>query len=233
MKKMKNTQVDAYKGSRSPKQHHIETLDLIRSHYPDFNGSLLDIGCAAGVFAELFAHSFPKSSVTGIDVNEELLDIAKTECEAIPNITFETGDAIRYKAEKQFNVITASGVLSIFEDFTEPLQSWISWLAPQGVLCIFGGFNSRNIDKIVRFRNNYTNGEWEGGLSTYSIHTVGAFLDTLGVSHSFKKFHLKIDLEESEDPIRSFTKTTVTGEKIIINGANTIDEYFHLTIKKK
>jgi len=49
-------------------------------------------------------------------------------------------------------------------------------LESKSKLCVFGGFNSGNIDTIYRFRNHHVVGAWEGGLSSYPSTTVGTVL---------------------------------------------------------
>lgn len=118
---------------------------------------MLDIGCAAGAFIELMSTRFPEAHYTGFDVSQELIELAKNKLPE-PNHKFIVADALTFFPEVKYEVIIASGVLSIFEDFEEPLAKWLSWFDEKGVLHIFGRFNSRDIDTIVRFRNNKTGG---------------------------------------------------------------------------
>lgn len=113
------------------------------------------------------------------------------------------------------------------------LEKWLSWLSQEGRIYIFGRFNSKNIDTIIKFRNNYKRNEiWEGGLTAYSVHTIMQYLNESGLKGEFIRFLLPIEMGESEDPIRTFTKTTTDGEKLVLNGANIIAEHFHLIIRK-
>ena len=89
----------------------------------------------------------------------------------------EAADALAYKPQKKFDVIVASGVMSIFEDFTDPLDRWLSWLDKGGWLYEVGPFNSADIDTSIVFRNNRLGTDWEGWLSSYAKATVGRFLD--------------------------------------------------------
>ena len=50
-------------------------------------------------------------------------------------------------------------------------------MALEGLLYIFGRFNSRDVDTKILFRNNTGDkAEWEGGLSAFSVHTLSRFL---------------------------------------------------------
>ncbi|GBL37958.1 malonyl-[acyl-carrier protein] O-methyltransferase [Anaerolineaceae bacterium] len=224
-----NTQLAAYRQAREPKHHELRLLELLIQRAPELR-CLLDIGCASGAFIQLIRPRFAAAKFTGIDISAELIELAKKKFEADPNCSFYVQDALAYTPQNKYDVIIASGVLSIFEDFEEPLSKWLSWLESNGTLYLFGCFNSRNIDTINRFRNHYVGGAWEGGLTSYSITTVGNFLTAKGYSHEFIRFHLPISISEADDPIRSFTLTTSSGQMMVLNGANIITELYYLIV---
>lgn len=225
-----NSQIEAYRESRGIKQHEQELLELVTHFTPDFRGRMLDIGCATGAFIGLMNARFPNASYFGLDISTELVEMAKKSHDR-SNCSFFVADALAYSPQSRFDIIVASGVLSIYEDFREPLQKWLSWLAKGGRLYVFGRFNSRDIDTVIQFRNNVKGTGWEGGLTSYSIHTVGRFLSQRGCKHEFRPFRLQMDLPESEDPIRTFTITTSEGSRIIVNGANVVAEHYFLVLE--
>ncbi|MBZ0265987.1 class I SAM-dependent methyltransferase [bacterium] len=227
----KNVQIEAYRGDRSLKHHDRQLLDMIRKNHPEFRGSLLDIGCAAGVFIENMLNYFPDAHYTGFDTSEELVDNGKQILNR-PNVELIVADVMEFTPSKKFDILIASGVLSIWEDFTEPLEKMLPWMNDSGCFYIFGRFNSANVDTIVRFRNNHVGGGWEGGLNSYSIHTVGDWLENRGYKAEFSKFELPIELEKSENPIRTWTVISREGEKLILNGANTVAEFYFLSVLK-
>ncbi len=228
----KNTQIEAYRFSREPKHHEQELLKLIEKDNPDFQGRLLDIGCAAGAFIDLMNAKNSKAQYVGFDLSAELIDIAKTRFSKTINCNFFISDVLSYLPERKYDVIVASGVLSIFEEYEDLLTKWLSWLEESGSLYIFGRFNSRDIDTIIRFRNNMNGGEWEGGLTSYSIHTVSKFLTEKGYKFEFIRFNLPIKLQESPNPIRTYTKKTDDGEVLVVNGANILTEHYFLIVQK-
>jgi hypothetical protein len=123
-------------------------------------------------------------------------------------------------------------VLSIFDEPLDVLDRWLEWLEPGGWLFVFGRFNSRQVDTKIQFRNRFNSEEWEGGFTSYSTRTVGEHLDAAGATWEFERFRLPIDLEEREDPIRTWTVTTDSGERIVMNGANVVAEHHFLTVRK-
>ena len=87
------------------------------------------------------------------------------------------------------------------------------------------------MDTIVQFRNNVKGDDWEGGLSSYSVHTIGRFLSEKEYNYEFRRFKLEMDLQESDDPIRTYTITTSDGDRMVVNGANIIAEHYFLVIQ--
>ncbi len=227
----KNTQVEAYKGSRDLKEHDQQLLQMVLADNPGFNGSFLDIGCAAGVFIEAMHDHHPDASYFGFDTSEDLIEMAKSNLNHISG-SFEVADADSFKPSDKYDILIASGVLSIWEDFAIPLEQWLGWMAESGTCYIFGRFNSAPIDTIVRFRNHKDGSEWEGGLTSYSLDTITDWLKDRGFSAKFERFHLSLNLKKSENPIRTYTAICDDGSKLVLNGANTVAEHYFLKIEK-
>lgn len=224
-----NTQTDAYKQHRELKEHEILMKNKVLD-YSSPNSTILDIGCADGMFVSEVAKKLPKALITGIDISSKLIDIANAK--KVQNCTFLVEDAEKFEPNKKFDLIIASGILSVFGNFETILEQWLQLLDHQGRLIIFGRFNSSDIDVKVSFRNNYKKSDWEGGLTSYSIQTIGRFLEHLGLEYEFSKFIFSGDLPKSDDPIRTYTVKTEDGEKLVVNGANLIAEHFFLTINR-
>lgn len=226
-----NSQIEAYTIKRNIKEHEIELLKIIRKDFCNFSGSVLDIGCASGSFIELMASAYNHAEFTGFDIAGELIDAAK-ERKIAAKANFFVSDALNFEPGREFDIIIASGVMSIFNDFTVPLGKWLSWLKEGGKLYIFGRFNSENIDTIINFRNNSVQpANWEGGLTSYSTTTVLSYLEQRGLEGNFKRFHFPMELDRDPgNPIRTYTIATNTGGNIVLNGANIIAEHFFLTV---
>jgi SAM-dependent methyltransferase len=226
-----NRQIDAYLQARPLKQHEQEMLDLIRADYPTFNGRVLDIGCATGTFMQAMLEFYPDADYTGIELSDALIDAGREKL-AGTNIKLLKADAVAYQPDAKYDIMIASGILSVFEDFKPVLDRWLSWMNEGGRLYVFGRFNSREIDTIIRFRNNFNRGDWESGLTSYSVHTIGKYLAQKGVDYEFKRFHLGIDMAAQDNPIRTYTVKTIDGQKWVVNGANIIAEHHFLIVKK-
>jgi len=229
-----NNQISAYSESRPPKFHEIELLNIIANCKIKKKFKFLDIGCASGSFLSLISSQYPESEYHGFDISPELINLAKHRLEN-HNVRLTVNDAINFKADQRFDIIVASGVLSIFEDLS-PLNVWTDWLKEKGFLFIFGRFNSQPIDTIIRFRNHFNkNNEeqnWQGGLTSFSIKYTTDYINKLGFNCEFIPFNYPENLKKDKDPIRTFTVNTVDNKRLILNGANILAEQYFLKISK-
>lgn len=225
-----NTQIEAYESNRQLKQHEAEMIDHILDKFGDSSFTVLDIGCADGTFVEAAAQKMKKATFVGIDISQKLIEAAKSK--EVKNASFMTQDALKYETELRFEVIVCSGIMSIFDCYSVPLTKWLNLLSDTGCIFVFGRFNSEDIDVKVQFKNNYNNSSWEGGLTAYSIKTIGRFLVKLGYNFRFTKFNLKSEITKSENPIRTYTLKLKDDSNLVVNGANLIAEQYFLTISK-
>ena len=166
----------------------------------------------------------------GVDTSADLIRKAKSQ--DILDSNFLKKDFMKLNLKSTFDIVIAAGVLAFYDDFTLPLNKMLSLLKKEGSLYIIGTFNSKNIDTLVKFRNNYTNSNWETGLNSYSIETISKFLKKKKVKYSFKKFQIPIILKQKKNPIISYTLTVNNKQKILLNDANIRMELFYLIIKK-
>jgi SAM-dependent methyltransferase len=74
-----------------------------------------DVGCGAGTAAILIAEAFPRSHVTGFDVSEDSLAVARSRA-STENVTFQQYDADAIPLEPPFELITAFDVIHDLAD---------------------------------------------------------------------------------------------------------------------
>ena len=231
----KNSQIDVYLKDPERITHKTrELIEIIKNTVsPNLSGECLDICCGSGSLIKNLANIYQKINFTGFDISQTLINKAN---ELYKNNTsnFIVGDVNSINFDKKFDIICASGALSIFQEFEYPLKKWLSWLNEDGHMFICGRFNSKNVDTKILFRDSTKiNSNWEGGLSSYSVETVSDYIKKLGYKCNFKKFNLPINIKEDiNNPLRTFTKELKNGEKLIMDGANVIAEYYFLTIGK-
>lgn len=226
---MKTTQLHTYKYNYKLREHQKDMLNILKNKInKNFNGIILDIGCAQGVFLKHFKKYFKKSKLEGIDTSSELINRCKKL--KILDSKFYSKDFLNLK--KKYEIVIAAGILGYYDDFKKPLKKMISLTKKRGTLIVFSHLNSFNIDTIVRFRNNTNCNKWERGLNSYSIITIKKFLKKMKVKFYFKQFNIPIRLKPKKNPIISYTIDTLKKKKIILSGSNLRLEYFYLIIKK-
>jgi len=207
-------------------------IDIMTLNLSEAN-SMLDIGCSKGEFFYAIQDEFDDISCTGIEPNEELITIGRSQ-ENLTHVTFIQEDALSFNLDTQFDIVLMSGVLSLFDNIDPPLENMQKHIKQGGKGYIFSGFNSNNIDVIVRYRNNEMDSEeWESGLNMFSLNTVEKSLSKLSSDIKFHQFKMPIDLSPTNNPIKSYTLNTQEQGRIILNGANIIRDFYLIEFEKK
>lgn len=70
--------------------------------------SILDLACGTGILTRKLAKKFPKSQITGIDISQDYLKIAKKNSSSFSNISFLHQDAENLNLESKFDCICSS-----------------------------------------------------------------------------------------------------------------------------
>ena len=94
----------------------------------------LDVGCGQGHAANLIARAFPATSVTGLDISEEAIAVARTEARGLglANTRFEVRD-ITDLDEERYDLVTAFDVIHDLPKPEATLASIRRALRPDGV----------------------------------------------------------------------------------------------------
>jgi len=69
--------------------------------------TVLDVGCGPGEILKLLTLKYPDHQLTGVDVDPEILAIARKNLPSALNLTQGSADVLPFPAEK-FNVVTSS-----------------------------------------------------------------------------------------------------------------------------
>jgi SAM-dependent methyltransferase len=94
-------------GWRTLEKDHRCLAELLR---PGF--SVLDVGCGTGAITAGIARAVkPEGYVVGVDRDEVLLEMARTEHAGIDNLQFERGDATALKFRARFDIVTSARAL--------------------------------------------------------------------------------------------------------------------------
>src|SRR5215467_3542294 len=94
-------------GRRTLQRDHRGLAELV---HPGL--SVLDVGCGTGAITAGAAKAVgPHGYVVGIDRDEVLLEVARTEHAKVPNLRFEYGDVTTLTFCAQFDVVSAARTL--------------------------------------------------------------------------------------------------------------------------
>lgn len=66
--------------------------------------TIVDLGCGHGGYLRKLAAEFPNIEMIGVDINQKVINHARTLSEEYPNIHFELGDIKSWKPENETNV---------------------------------------------------------------------------------------------------------------------------------
>lgn len=96
--------------------------------------SVLSVGCGPGFETQALAQRIgEEGSITGIDVNEEVLTAARDRCDDLPQVSFDRGDITDLPvADESYDLAIAKQVLSAVSDIDSALTELFRVVRPGG-----------------------------------------------------------------------------------------------------
>lgn len=197
---------------------------------------MLDIGCETGSFLYFLRRIYPSAELIGLDVVPELLAKVDEKLK-IKTVLGDISDTESYKDKisglQDCDFVTMMGVLSIFDDFKPIITNALNLIKEKGILYVFGIFNPKNLDVIIRSKKSDRECNWERGWNCFSIYSVKKYCEEMGCQVKFIPFHIGIDIAKHEDdPLRSWTIDLASGEKMVVNGLQLVHNFYLEKIKK-
>ena len=99
--------------------------------------AVLDVGCGTGAITKGIAETVgPSGTVIGVDRDTGLLDLARVQCGALPNLRFEEGDATSLTFDARFDIVTAARTLQWIADLGAAIDGMARAVRPGGLLVI-------------------------------------------------------------------------------------------------
>jgi SAM-dependent methyltransferase len=97
-----------------------QLVDAIGNALPPLAGtarrSVLDIGCGAGETTLRLARARPDLDVTGLDLSDDLVAVARERAEGQTNLSFAAGDAGRWQGPPPFDAALSRHGVMFFDD---------------------------------------------------------------------------------------------------------------------
>ncbi len=98
------------------------------------NARVLDVGCGSGWASRLLAGLANKGSVTGIDISDEMVRVARETSASFPNLDFETASAEQLPfSDNEFTHAFSMESLYYYADIARALEEIHRVLKPAGV----------------------------------------------------------------------------------------------------
>ena len=102
---------------------------------------VLDVGCGAGTTSQSLARSVPTARITGVDLSQALIDVARSRAADMPRLRFEQGDASRWAGEGDFDMLVSRHGVMFFDDAVAAFTHLHSLARPGGRL-VFSCFRA-------------------------------------------------------------------------------------------
>jgi 2-polyprenyl-3-methyl-5-hydroxy-6-metoxy-1,4-benzoquinol methylase len=166
-------------------------LPLVTSKYK----KIMDAGCGQGIFSFEIARRLPDSSITGVDIDKELIDRNRRIAEklGLRNCVFEIQDIERIEKTDSYDLILSVDNLEHLKEDDRALESFYAALKPAGELILhvpayyrrWFFFNWKvNFDVEGHFRPGYTKDEIEektqrAGFAIFESYYTFGFLENL------------------------------------------------------
>ena len=100
--------------------------------------NVLDLACGPGILSGAMAQIVNPGCVTGVDLSEELISVAKkhNETQGISNVSFQTGNVYDlHLSADSFDFVYARFLFQHLESPETALQNIIRVMKPSGILC--------------------------------------------------------------------------------------------------
>ena len=139
-----------------------QSWDTTRSHNPDRLTALvartgiqpgetvLDVGCGTGVLLpDLLQAVGPSGLVVGVDVADNMVQIAAQKHEQFSNVALVRADIMEYGPKRTFDHVTCLNFFPHIQDRPAFLQMALArWLAPGGWLHVFHDLSRAQVNAI-------------------------------------------------------------------------------------
>ena len=98
---------------------------------------ILDVGCGTGEFERLILSEHPEQQMIGIDISENMLELARKKCSPYPKVTFlKAGAAALPFPDFSFDLVLSANALHYFDEPDASLAEMRRVLIPGGSVVI-------------------------------------------------------------------------------------------------
>lgn len=191
---------------------------------------VLDVGCASGLALHLLRKNNNNSDFLGIDIDKEMIDMAKNFFSSDLNSSFKLDEIETLQSSEDFDLILLWGLISFYNSYEDLIIKLKSLLAPNGYISIWSGFCNSEFDVRVTYSKD---SEINSGLNMFSLPKLTNYLENNGFSVTCHRYIPKTPL--SSDPKNPLVSYTVQDQEdlMIVNGLNVVRDFYHLILHRK
>tara|TARA_Y100000591_G_scaffold31337_1_gene23307 strand:- start:452 stop:1174 length:723 start_codon:yes stop_codon:yes gene_type:complete len=219
---------------KTPKEYYKQAVEIIKKKKIS---NLLDIGCSNGSFLH-YAKSKIDCNFIGVEPLSNLIFLAKKNVKDVTFIKAKLFDKKLNKIRRSFDVVTAMGVLGLFDDPEDAIKRLSSFLKNKkgSRLILVNAANIYSIDSISRYKHSDSK-IWEYGQNMFSINTIKKIAFKNKLKFSFKKANL-IKIKKRKDVMRSWTVDLNLGRgsknrtRYLLDGMQRLKNTFIFTLTK-
>ncbi len=179
--------------------------------------AILDVGCATGDLLAALKEAYPRSRLTGLDKEIQLLEVARKRT-VLDDVQLIQGDALTEKLGK-FDLVTCLGVMGIFDQFEPLLENLLANTVSGGRVFVQALLNPDDIDVRVIYRDKKNGLDWMRGFNIFSRKQVATWAVKQGVEVLFHDFYMNSQLQKRPElPHRAYTIDLADGTRRTTNG---------------
>tara|TARA_B100000315_G_C14582679_1_gene591342 strand:- start:2933 stop:3634 length:702 start_codon:yes stop_codon:yes gene_type:complete len=179
---------------------------IIKEHFKDTTQlSLLDIGCATGALVHFLKNDLKTSgNVCGLDIEKDYIVNARKRFSS-SNINFHVGNAIDFDLNCKFDVVTASSIITCFDEPDIFLRNVIKHLNNRGVAIISSIFNEYDIEVRIKHKLPGHN-EWRSTFNQFSLKKVKMLINDMGYICKITEQAMPFDIpRDHQNPARAWS----------------------------
>ena len=109
-----------------------ETIARLPKSHPD---RVLDVGCGTGTLLKALRRTLPNSALTGVDMSEEMLSVARTKLNHDGELQRGFAEALPF-ADGSFDLVVSTSVFHFIRDPGQTLGEFARVLRPGGRVLI-------------------------------------------------------------------------------------------------
>mgnify|MGYP000073690619 CR=1 FL=1 len=189
--------------------------------------SVLSVGCGPGFETAVLAQQVGEAgSVTGIDVNEDVLATARDRCRDLPQVSFQHGDVTDLPvADERYDLAIAKQVLQFVDDVDSALGELYRVIKPGGRIAVVEGaresqvIHSSDPERMRRANEVYRTGRGDRHFGTrlVSLLPEAGFTTEDVVSRSSVQREINDQIERGIEVQRGFLESSEVFDDSEIN----------------